>query len=710
MYRKIIISIIILIIPFSIMKAEDKPLYYLGAYGSLNLNKHIADFQKLGNYPNCCQKFKFGDGTGFSFGGLFEIELKKVIFFGTRIGFSSLGATLERQETIGNAQRFLSNGDTIVAYAKTKHSLDSKLFTINIETYINYKFFGVLNSYIGVNIAYLMTAQFSQKEELLEPDNATFLDGRVIQNDYSNKEIPNKSTLLFFGVFGLGYDLPIGGGALLTPEIKYYLPINNISDVSWKTSSWQFGAALKFPIYPPKVLPVIRDTIFVRDTNVVAILNLEKENIKLVSRNLKYKKIEEDDVIIDRTIINENYEKQVPKYVNLEASITVTGIKEDGTKIKNPVITVEETEVEQGFPLLPYVFFKKGSSALRQSSMNLLSKDETLNFSEDSLPRNTLKIYSNLLNIIGERLRKNPNTSITIVGCNNDLEEEANNLYLSKQRALAIKDYLTNVWGISQNRLKIKSRNLPANPSNNDVPDGIQENQRAEIVTKYNDLIKPLNLKDIERTSDPPILSINPTVNAEAGLKDWQIDVKQDNALLRHFEGENQINEIIWQIEKDPMPKVEKPLNISLDVKDDANQEKKIEKNVDLKLLTIKKKRYELKDDKRIERFSLIVFDFNKADIKPYHKKILQEIKSHILPNSKVTISGYTDRTGESEYNLELAKRRVLEVQKILKVKSENLTINPVGSNKLLYNNDIPEGRSYSRTVQIVIETPIEKK
>ena len=365
MFNKIVFGIISLIIASSFLKAKEKPLYYLGAYGSFDLNKHIADFQKLGDYPNCCQKFSYGDGTGFSFGGLFEIELKKVIFFGARIGFSSLGATLERQETIGNAERFLKNGDTVLTYAKTKHSLESKLFTIGIEPYINYKFFGVLNSYLGVNISYLMTAQFSQKEELLEPDNVTFLDGRVIQNDYYNVDIPNKSTLLVFGVFGLGYDLPIGGGSLLTPEIKYYLPINNISDVSWKTSSWQFGVALKFPIYPPKVLPVIRDTVFVRDTNVVVVLNLEKESVRLINRSLEYEKIEKDDFIIDRTLINENYEKQVPKYLNLEASITVTGIKEDGTKIKNPVITVEETEVEQGFPLLPYVFFKKGSADLK---------------------------------------------------------------------------------------------------------------------------------------------------------------------------------------------------------------------------------------------------------------------------------------------------------------------------------------------------------
>ncbi|MEI6089253.1 MAG: hypothetical protein WCR42_02265 [bacterium] len=31
-----------------------------------------------------------------------------------------------------------------------------------------------------------------------------------------------------------------------------------------------------------------------------------------------------------------------------------------------------------------------------------------------------------------------------------------------------------------------------------------------------------------------------------------------------------------------------------------------------------------------------------------------------------------------------------------------------VGEDTLLYNNDVPEGRFYCRTVQIVVKTPIE--
>src|SRR5690606_13696658 len=123
--------------------------------------------------------------------------------------------------------------------------------------------------------------------------------------------------------------------------------------------------------------------------------------------------------------------------------------------------------------------------------------------------------------------------------------------------------------------------------------------------------------------------------------------------------------------------------------------------DVPVRQLTINKKRVEIRDDKRIEIFSLILFDFGKADISPLNRKIMDEVRSRIEPNSTVAVYGYADRTGTAEYNKELAQRRCNEVTKFLRdaVTDEKLRIYPVGNDRLLYNNDLPEGRSYSRTV-----------
>ena len=86
----------------------------------------------------------------------------------------------------------------------------------------------------------------------------------------------------------------------------------------------------------------------------------------------------------------------------------------------------------------------------------------------------------------------------------------------------------------------------------------------------------------------------------------------------------------------------------------------------------------------------------------------MEKVKARIQPESKVRIVGYADRTGNPEYNRALAKRRCIEAQRVLGVSDDRVTIDPIGSDVLVYNNDIPEGRSYSRTVQIEIETPIK--
>ena len=102
-----------------------------------------------------------------------------------------------------------------------------------------------------------------------------------------------------------------------------------------------------------------------------------------------------------------------------------------------------------------------------------------------------------------------------------------------------------------------------------------------------------------------------------------------------------------------------------------------------------------------------MLFDHNSAELDKKNVDIINTIKSFISPNSKVIITGYADITGEKLYNQELTRKRCLEVQKKLDIPDSRTDIIPMGSNILLYDNDSPQGRSYSRTVQIQIETPI---
>jgi len=369
---------------------------------------------------------------------------------------------------------------------------------------------------------------------------------------------------------------------------------------------------------------------------------------------------------------------------------------------------IEEFETEEAFPLLPYIFFKTNSPDLTITDLNLLNQNSIENFNEQKLKWNTLEIYKDLLNIVGKRLVENPYSVITLTGCNSNIGSEENNTNLSRGRAEQVKDYFVNVWKIDPKRIKVNTQNLPSNPSRANVFDGQKENQRVEISSDSYNIIKPVTLKSVTSQANPPVIEILPHISNSIELKSWEIAVKQDDSELRKYSGVDIPQNIKWTVEQEPMPRFDTPISFVLSGKDTYGAKTFTEANINIEQITLKKKRENLLADKIIEKYSLIIFDFDKSQITEQHQISLKTIKEHIKPNSKVTIIGYTDRIGDAQYNRDLSQRRAYEVQNILNVPVNNLTIKGVGNDVQLYENDSPQGRNYSRTVQIIIETPVK--
>jgi len=125
-----------------------------------------------------------------------------------------------------------------------------------------------------------------------------------------------------------------------------------------------------------------------------------------------------------------------------------------------------------------------------------------------------------------------------------------------------------------------------------------------------------------------------------------------------------------------------------------------------IEVISIQQKRKNRIGDYEVEKFSLILFDFDKATIEAQNKKIVDFIKSRTKPESEIEIIGYTDRTGSPEYNKRLSQRRADATRDALGRRDAKSI--GVGQERLLYNNDLPEGRFYCRTVEIIVKTKIE--
>jgi outer membrane protein OmpA-like peptidoglycan-associated protein len=111
-----------------------------------------------------------------------------------------------------------------------------------------------------------------------------------------------------------------------------------------------------------------------------------------------------------------------------------------------------------------------------------------------------------------------------------------------------------------------------------------------------------------------------------------------------------------------------------------------------------------------IVNLSDVLFDFNKATLKPGAREKLSKLAGILLayPGSyQLEIEGHTDSVGSDEYNQRLSQDRATAVQAYLTqegVKAEKIiAVRGFGKSKPVTTNDTAEGRQMNRRVEIVI-------
>lgn len=116
----------------------------------------------------------------------------------------------------------------------------------------------------------------------------------------------------------------------------------------------------------------------------------------------------------------------------------------------------------------------------------------------------------------------------------------------------------------------------------------------------------------------------------------------------------------------------------------------------------------------RIALSADVLFDFDKADLKPEAKpsldKVVAVLKSY--PKAAATIEGHTDSKGDDNYNQKLSERRAESVRKWLTANGASLRMStrgwgekkPIAPNAKPDGRDDPEGRQKNRRVEITVK------
>jgi outer membrane protein OmpA-like peptidoglycan-associated protein len=376
-------------------------------------------------------------------------------------------------------------------------------------------------------------------------------------------------------------------------------------------------------------------------------------------------------------------------------------------------------QVSETLPLLNSVFFDDGSNEIPARYV-ILSADNAGNFKEAQLQNvqyedmtgrsaRQLNVYYNVLNILGDRLRTNPNAKLLLSGAS------GTNVADGKVMAEAVKLYLQNTFGINGARIQTEGRIKPVIPS--EQPGGTKQlmllragDRRVDIQSASPELLfevgggmmKPVQITTLQ--TDPLAGQVVFKVDsAKTILKNWSVDVTDEKGMTQHF---------------GPFTDNQEGIPGKTILGNNSTETFKVVMTGETKAGNLIKKEstvYLVKQDVAVEkglRYSILFnFDQSKA-VAPYSGFLTKLVASSIPDGATVIIHGHTDIIGQEDHNLKLSQQRAQDVQDILQKALISAGKNSVKFestgfgeeiNHAPFENNTAEKRVYNRTVIIDI-------
>ena len=390
--------------------------------------------------------------------------------------------------------------------------------------------------------------------------------------------------------------------------------------------------------------------------------------------------------------------------------------------INAPQIERIESRMREVFPLRNYVFFSQGSNEI-PSRYVLLNKDQASKFKEEQVQFSVSKkrtkrserqmtVYYNLLNILGDRMQKNPKSTIKLVG------SSENGISEGLVMATNVKHYLTRVFNIDSTRIGLEGSIKPAHPSERVGGklelDLLREGDRRVTIESNS----PELLMEFQ-SGDAPLRAVELTISdwvenndqimihadgAKEAYKNWILELKDSNGKTVNFGPYKKDSVAISR--KDLLKNQQQGTFVAVLIGTTQNGDV-VKKETTMRVLPLEKAEI-------IEsiRFS-VIYEFNESKSNAIYEKYLTEIVVEKIPmHATVIIKGYTDIIGEDNYNQNLSLARATDVKNTLAESLEKRGRSDVkfeifgygeDARYSIFENTYPEERFYNRTVVIDI-------
>ncbi len=500
--------------------------------------------------------------------------------------------------------------------------------------------FGNFHLLVGPNIGMPVKKSFSRGQRTVQAASA------------STVEMPDVPGLWASIGGGAGYDIPltpIAKKVWLTPEVMFHYPLTNLSgDATGDLIVKQFRGAV----------------------------------------SLKFDIGGADEIV-------------APPIVTLASvDIIARGVRPDGSIAAEPVSPTSSMHARSSMPLLPYVFFEAGKAEIPAR----YSRQGSTGFSVQTLAgKNAEDANHSVLDIVGQRLKENPQASITITGTNSNSGAEKSNVTLSRTRAQAVRDYLVNTWGVEASRVTVDARNLPEIPTNPATQPGMEENRRVELASNDSRITAPIKIEQRESMAAGETIirfetSVQPTNHP---FTSWRIMLDQNGSPVgTALSGSGAPPAVQTMTIANATNLINQPLRYRLEATDASGKTVTDEGMTRIVPATVERS--------NLERFAMLSFDFDRSDINERARQMLELISESISRDARVVkIDGFTDFTGTEEYNQNLSEARANAAVTSLR----SMTTLPAATNVTghgetdpKFNNDLPEGRQLNRRVEFTIE------
>ncbi len=606
----------------------------------LLFNQYTSEFKQFENSVDC-GLFKEGSGRGWLEGIAIEYLIAEDSYLSFQFSLSDRSGTLTLPNYFPSRNMQTGKVDTV----HTSNELETSLSYLELQPDIRFVLLdklinGPLRAIAGFRFGFPLQNKFKQSEKIVSPSNAVFISpGGIRTQDrvIATGTISDINSVTYGISVGLENLLHVGKKFFLSQALIFDYNFNDIAkNVSWNTYALRLELGLRFSIVnPPK--PVIEPE-----------PEPEPEPVKEI----------------------------IPEPV-LVPVLTHNLVQSDNLRIETG------NELLATIPLVNSVFFDKNSAVIPDFYY-------TNNKTTDYFSGNPVEKHSYLLPRIAEIVKKNSKAKIELESSTSGATVEPEGITLSKSRAEAVKNSLIKL-GIDEKLITINSKLTPRFPSNQDFKEGIEENQRVDIIVKnapvqeYVDLQKYANINGfIEVNVDYKDLKAHSNIIIQNNL------TKQDIAVTKPGNYSIKVDERI-DLNKSPF-------ELKTNVKSDELQDTKV-KLIDLNKLE------KTVIDFNLDNFqAILTFNYNSSELSDDNKGLLKQLSEKLPIDATIIILGSADLLGTTDRNAQLENERADNTRKYLQSVAPNKFKFETGRSTEKFEETTPQGRFLNRSIKIKVK------